>query len=283
MVKASPSSAGRVVQRSHQRTEADRNRFGPRFEELSRLAAQAVGAGHVQTVRQRAGIRRTAVARRHPQQFGVESALLCRQTNDGVHRWRDDSRIVLRHRQFEIGVSQRKRLELFARVHSILTIHNFHSIWYSFVPFFCGFRRVLSNYSNGLNGHPLVEEFCRFLDENQCRVSHYLSFLVDRMEEMMQSNASVRPQLLPQADQVREIHSNFPFSYFINWFRFLFFGDRFYSRWPLKKIRYVENIGCSCLAISIPNFLCKTNVIRSNKSSLLVSFFVCWYFGGNFK
>nr|CAG4647177.1 EOG090X08PK [Megafenestra aurita]SVE92480.1 EOG090X08PK [Megafenestra aurita] len=63
-------------------------------------------------------------------------------------------------------------------------------------------RGVLSHHPSGLNGHPVVEELCQFLEENHCKVSFYFAFLVDRMEERMQSDTYARKELLPKADEV---------------------------------------------------------------------------------
>ncbi len=61
---------------------------------------------------------------------------------------------------------------------------------------------ILTHYPTGLNGHPIVEELCQFLEDNQSKAPFYLAFLVDRMEEMMQSDASTSQTLLSKADQV---------------------------------------------------------------------------------
>nr|CAG4651103.1 EOG090X08PK [Simocephalus serrulatus]SVE94328.1 EOG090X08PK [Simocephalus serrulatus] len=63
-------------------------------------------------------------------------------------------------------------------------------------------RGVLSHHPTGLNGHPVVEELCESLETNHCDVPFYMAFLVDRMEEMMQANASTSKVLLPKADEV---------------------------------------------------------------------------------
>ena len=63
---------------------------------------------------------------------------------------------------------------------------------------------ILSHCPTGLNGHPIVEELCQFLDYNKSEAPFYFSFLVDRMEEMMKSDPLKREVLLPKADQVRD-------------------------------------------------------------------------------
>ena len=63
---------------------------------------------------------------------------------------------------------------------------------------------ILTYYPTGLNGHPVVEELCQFLEENQNQSPFFLAFLVDKMEETMQSDASSSQSLLPKADQVRK-------------------------------------------------------------------------------
>nr|CAG4636295.1 EOG090X08PK [Eubosmina coregoni]SVE69888.1 EOG090X08PK [Eubosmina coregoni] len=65
-------------------------------------------------------------------------------------------------------------------------------------------RGILSHHSTGLNGHPVVEEFCQFLESDQCKVSHYLAFLVDRYEQLMKADASTSKEHLPKADQILE-------------------------------------------------------------------------------
>nr|CAG4641817.1 EOG090X08PK [Eurycercus lamellatus] len=63
-------------------------------------------------------------------------------------------------------------------------------------------RGILSHHSTGLNGHPVVEELCQYLESQNSRVPFYLAFLVDRMEESMKTNASSSKELLPKADQL---------------------------------------------------------------------------------
>nr|CAG4640985.1 EOG090X08PK [Eulimnadia texana] len=46
-------------------------------------------------------------------------------------------------------------------------------------------RGILEFHEGGLNGHPVVEELCEYLASHNCRISHYLAFLVDRLEEKM--------------------------------------------------------------------------------------------------
>ena len=60
----------------------------------------------------------------------------------------------------------------------------------------------MSHHPTGLNGHPIVEELCQFLESHLCKVSHYLAFLVDRYEELMKANASNSQEYLAKADQV---------------------------------------------------------------------------------
>lgn len=64
------------------------------------------------------------------------------------------------------------------------------------------FSRILAHYPTKLNGHPLVEEFCQYLETKGCEVSHYLAFLVDRIEERLQSDPNLASDLLPVADKV---------------------------------------------------------------------------------
>jgi len=63
-------------------------------------------------------------------------------------------------------------------------------------------RGVLKHHSTGLNGHTVVEEFCRFLEGEDCRVPFFHAFLVDRMEELMLREKSKCQELLPKADGV---------------------------------------------------------------------------------
>jgi len=63
-------------------------------------------------------------------------------------------------------------------------------------------RGVLQHHSSGLNGHPIVEDFCQLLESENCRVPFFDAFLVDRMEELMQKQQDLSQQLLPKADQL---------------------------------------------------------------------------------
>lgn len=63
-------------------------------------------------------------------------------------------------------------------------------------------RGVLQHHPSGLNGHPVVEDFCQLLESENCRVSFFDAFLVDRMEELMLKQQDLSPQLLPKADQL---------------------------------------------------------------------------------
>lgn len=63
-------------------------------------------------------------------------------------------------------------------------------------------RGVLQHYPSGLNGHPVIEEFCQFLEDENCQVSFFHAFLVDRMEELMLKQQSLCQELLPKADKL---------------------------------------------------------------------------------
>ncbi|EFX85035.1 hypothetical protein DAPPUDRAFT_209281 [Daphnia pulex] len=88
--------------------------------------------------------------------------------------------------------------ELTFTVTSIKIICNNESAWNYL-------RGILSHCPTGLNGHPIVEELCQFLDDNKSEAPFYFAFLVDRMEEMMQSDPSKREILLPKADEVLQL------------------------------------------------------------------------------
>nr|CAG4646375.1 EOG090X08PK [Macrothrix elegans] len=63
-------------------------------------------------------------------------------------------------------------------------------------------RGILSHHPTGLNSHPLVEEFCEFLESNKNRVSFYLAFMVDKMEEQMNKDSTKCEELLKKSDQI---------------------------------------------------------------------------------
>ncbi len=79
------------------------------------------------------------------------------------------------------------------------TITNVFVVRVKIISFLCS---ILSHCPTGLNGHLIVEELCQFLDDNKSEAPFYFAFLVDRMEEMMQSDPSKREVLLPKADEV---------------------------------------------------------------------------------
>ncbi|KAI9562133.1 hypothetical protein GHT06_013098 [Daphnia sinensis] len=88
--------------------------------------------------------------------------------------------------------------ELTFSVNSIKKVCNNESAWNYL-------RGILAHYPSGLNGHPVVEELCQFLDDNKSESPYYFAFLVDRMEELMQSDASKRQVLLPKADEILQV------------------------------------------------------------------------------
>nr|SVE74272.1 EOG090X08PK [Daphnia barbata] len=88
--------------------------------------------------------------------------------------------------------------ELSFTVNSIKKLCNNESAWNYL-------RGILAHCKTGLNGHPVVEDLCQFLDDKKTEAPYYYAFLVDRMEEMMQLDASKRQVLLPKADEVLQL------------------------------------------------------------------------------
>ena len=63
-------------------------------------------------------------------------------------------------------------------------------------------RGVLNHHPSGLNGHIVVEEFCQLLKSEDCHISFFQAFQVDRMEELMVKQPSLSSELLLHADHL---------------------------------------------------------------------------------
>lgn len=113
------------------------------------------------------------------------------------------------------------------------------------------FYSVLSHHPGGLNDHPIVEEYCHFLEDQKSQVSFYLSFLVDRMEEQMKANPSLSKELLPKADQVLVHFVSDVFFLLNKFFSYIFYS--YFSHLPRKWTLFVENTGYFFRDILIPN------------------------------
>lgn len=87
-------------------------------------------------------------------------------------------------------------MELLKRVKRYVPL--FRGTFHSFTFYFS----ILIHHPSGLNGHPIVDDFCQLLESQGCKVPFFLAFLVDRMEESMKSKVEMRKELLPKADQV---------------------------------------------------------------------------------
>ena len=101
---------------------------------------------------------------------------------------------------------------------------------------------VLSHYPTGLNGHPVVEELCDYLGKNHNESPFYLAFLVDKLEEKMQSDSSLSTLVLPQTEQVIMQNVRQCILNLITQFAF-----RYCSPLQQKLIPFVGSIGYFCL------------------------------------